>query len=224
MNDSGCRDVRDLLGVYVVGAIDPADRALADAHLSHCHRCREELAGLAGLPALLRRVPVPQAERLAAAGSARLPDAPPAELLSSLLTRLARRRKRRRTRTVFAMAAAVVIAAGAGIAGARAMSSGSNSASLDIVQAAAGPYHASIRYPEGNGTSLWVQVTGVQVGTTCQFWVVTKDGQRLRSGAWTAWRNSDQVWYQETNPVPSGQLAAFLITAKGQVLVRVPAT
>ncbi len=28
-----CRDVRQLLGVYVVGAIDPAERSVVDEHL-----------------------------------------------------------------------------------------------------------------------------------------------------------------------------------------------
>ena len=60
-----CGDIRQALGVYVVGAIDPAERAIVDAHLSHCQDCREELAGLAGLPALLGRVPLADAERLA---------------------------------------------------------------------------------------------------------------------------------------------------------------
>ena len=59
-----CGDIRLALGVYVVGAIDPAERAIVDAHLSHCPDCREELAGLAGLPALLGRVPREDAERL----------------------------------------------------------------------------------------------------------------------------------------------------------------
>ncbi len=45
-----CRDIRHALGVYVLGAIDPAERATVDAHLSTCPECREELAGLAGLP------------------------------------------------------------------------------------------------------------------------------------------------------------------------------
>ncbi len=31
-----CREMRQLLGVYVVGAIDPAERALVDDHLGEC--------------------------------------------------------------------------------------------------------------------------------------------------------------------------------------------
>ena len=51
-----CADTRQALGVYVLGAIDPAERSLVDAHVSGCPECQDELAGLAGLPALLSRV------------------------------------------------------------------------------------------------------------------------------------------------------------------------
>ena len=60
-----CPEARVSLGVYVLGAIDPADRALVDAHLTTCRDCRDELAGLAGLPALLSRVSAEEAFALA---------------------------------------------------------------------------------------------------------------------------------------------------------------
>ena len=50
---AGCREIRQALGVYVLGAIDPAERAQVDEHLASCPGCREDLAGLAGLPAML---------------------------------------------------------------------------------------------------------------------------------------------------------------------------
>ena len=64
MTGPACRDIRQALGIYVVGAIDPAERTIVDVHLGTCPDCREELAGLAGLPALLGRVPARDAERL----------------------------------------------------------------------------------------------------------------------------------------------------------------
>jgi len=57
-----CREMRQLLGVYVVGAIDPAERAMVDEHLGQCAACRDEIAGLAGLPAMLSRVPAADVE------------------------------------------------------------------------------------------------------------------------------------------------------------------
>ena len=59
MDDAGtCTGIRSQLGVYLTGAIAPADRAVVVRHLPACADCRAELAGLAALPALLRRPPV----------------------------------------------------------------------------------------------------------------------------------------------------------------------
>jgi predicted lipoprotein with Yx(FWY)xxD motif len=59
MDDAGtCAGIRPQLGVYLTGAIAPADRVVVVRHLTACADCRAELAGLAGLPALLRRPPV----------------------------------------------------------------------------------------------------------------------------------------------------------------------
>jgi predicted lipoprotein with Yx(FWY)xxD motif len=68
MDDAGmCADIRPLLGVYLTGAIAPADRAVVVRHLAACADCRAELAGLAGLPGLLRRPPVHAAAQASAA-------------------------------------------------------------------------------------------------------------------------------------------------------------
>ena len=59
MDDAGtCAGIRPQLGVYLTGAIAPADRVVVVRHLTACADCRAELAGLAALPALLRRPPV----------------------------------------------------------------------------------------------------------------------------------------------------------------------
>ncbi len=60
-----CREARVALGVYVLGAIDPAERTLVDAHLATCQACRAELAEFAGLPRLLSLVPAADAIALA---------------------------------------------------------------------------------------------------------------------------------------------------------------
>ena len=59
---AGCAGIRMALGVYVVGAIEPADRVLVEQHVALCGECRAELAALAGIPALLNRVTLEQAE------------------------------------------------------------------------------------------------------------------------------------------------------------------
>jgi Putative zinc-finger len=60
-----CSEARVALGVYVLGAIDPAERVLLEAHLATCEACQAELAELADLPALLALVPAEEAIALA---------------------------------------------------------------------------------------------------------------------------------------------------------------
>jgi hypothetical protein len=98
--------------VFVVEAL-PVPWSAVDAHLSQCYECREELASLAPLPALLHRVALADAERIMLASQ------PPADvtepsprMLDSLLDQVRARRRTRRFRGLLTAAAAVLIAAG----------------------------------------------------------------------------------------------------------------
>jgi predicted lipoprotein with Yx(FWY)xxD motif len=123
-DEDRCAGIRPQLGVYLTGAIAPADRAVVVRHLAACADCRAELAGLAALPALLRRPPVraaaqrPPAEYRAPDNTApdntvpnyTVPgyaDAAPGRLVRRVL------RRRRRRRWLLA-AAAFVLAVGGG--------------------------------------------------------------------------------------------------------------
>jgi predicted lipoprotein with Yx(FWY)xxD motif len=106
-----CAGIRPLLGVYVTGAIAPADRAALVRHLASCQRCRDELAGLAALPGLLRRLPARAAAQPPGAGAAAPGRDSGEALLGRVLSRMAVRRRRRRW--ALATAAAVLAAAAA---------------------------------------------------------------------------------------------------------------
>jgi len=223
-----CREIRQLLGVYVVGAIDPAERSAVDEHLGECPSCRDELAGLAALPAMLSRVPVAEVERLSLSGLPEMAE-PPAELLNSLLRKVALKRRSRMWRSVAAVAAAALIAAGGAATVAELTSSGASpsargeqaigsSPSTDV--AAVVDYSAA---PWG-GTMMRVRVSGIKPGTTCQFWVLSKAGWS-RAGSWTVAASYAQpIWYSVSSPVAASSVHSFQITAAGQVLVRIPAS
>ena len=59
------KELHELLGAYVLGGLDDADRARFEDHLQQCGMCRGELADLESLPGLLDAVPVPDAVALA---------------------------------------------------------------------------------------------------------------------------------------------------------------
>jgi hypothetical protein len=225
-----CREVRQLLGVYVVGAIDPAERAIVDNHLEFCPSCREELSGLAGLPALLGRVPLADAERLAEGGYG-LPEMaePSAELLNGLLRRVAARRRGRRWRSVLALAAAVAIAAGGTAAAIDALQPPAHAHRAEageLVQNSNGIFDAKIRYSPTSwgGTKMRIAVTGIPPGTRCQLWVVGDGGHEFLSGQWTIGQGYGRHSFSVSSPVDASTVTSFRITSEGKTILTIPAT
>ncbi len=217
-----------LLGVYVLGAIDRTERPLIDEHLRDCIRCRDELAGLAPLPAMLGRVSLEEAERIAAGGHDEPAELSP-EVLNSLLKQVSRRRGRL-WRGAVAVAAAAVIAAGAVTAVELTRAGGHPAGGSEVAAASSSSTHvwAQVDYaenPSRTGTWMQVQVRGINPGTRCQFWVVTSSGKRL-AGEWTVAASYGQVhWYGARTPLAESSVHAFQLTnLAGNLLVNIPAS
>jgi len=230
-----CTDARLSLGVYVLGAIDPAERALVDAHLVTCRDCRDELAGLAGLPALLARVNPDEISRICADDTVRAgtyagaDDRPPEELIGTVLD-LAEAR-RRRTRWRFLATAAAVVAIAGGLFGG--LSSITTTRTVAIPIQTAGTHwdtveatnsstgaSASVAYShEMWGDAFEVLVDHIPVGTTCQLWVVHPNGTRTQVAAWTTASDEGNVWYAGSMPITAEPISSFQITADKKVLL-----
>jgi hypothetical protein len=239
-----CADVRLVLGVYVLGAAEPAERALVRMHLARCRDCQEELAGLAGLPGLLRRVPAAEADKLLAgeAGPGGRADPPSDSALPRLLGRAARARRVRRWLALAATAVAVVLAAGSGIAAAGGFGA-------DRVQRPPGPLVATkapvspqvawataaarndltgaaaiVRYaPAAFGTQLMVRVSGIAPGTTCELRVIGPGGHREITGAWTVFSAQyTSTWIGGSASFPVSSIRGFAVVSGRKVLVSVP--
>jgi predicted anti-sigma-YlaC factor YlaD len=228
-----CTEARPSLGVYVLGAIDPAERGLVDAHLATCRDCRDELAGLAGLPALLARVNPDEISRIRADDTVRpfaSDENPPEELLGTVLGLAEARRRRNRWRYLSAAAAVVVIAAGL-FGGLKSAASTTNTQVIPnqamAWEAAQGTNHvtgvtAHIAYAQQLwGNAFQVLVNRIPIGTTCQMWVVHPDGTRTQVAAWTTAPDEGTVWYWGSMASTAGPIGKFQITAGNQVLVTV---
>jgi hypothetical protein len=225
-----CTEARPSLGVYVLGAIDPAERGLVDAHLATCRDCRDELAGLAGLPALLARVNPDEISRIGvgdavgAVGS----DQPPEELVGTVLNLAEARRRRNRWRYL-AAAAAVVAVAGGLFGGLQAATStthtvlvGAGAGAWETVQGSSSLTGATTTVAYSNelwGSAFQVLVDNIPLGTTCELWVVHPDGTRTEAAAWTTSRDEGKVWYGGSMASTDGPISSFQITAAGRVLV-----
>jgi hypothetical protein len=228
-----CPEARVSLGVYVLGAIDPAERAQVESHLATCRDCRDELAGLAALPALLARVTVEEAIALAASDGpppatvAAGPEAPP-ELLTTVIDLTAARRRRRRWRDAsLGLAAALIVAAGV-FGGLRLGASPAPPAAAAVnypgqpngpwrtATTSASGMSASVQYRSmGWGTELAVKVSGIPVGTSCQLWVLGADGRRTLAGGWVTDDREGTVWYPGSTGLASGGVRGFQVTVSG---------
>ena len=226
-----CAEARISLGVYVLGAIDPAERALLDAHLATCRDCRDELAGLAGLPALLARVNLGDISRTGTGQAGPAGEVAPAQPVGAVLNLAAA--KRRRTRWRYAAAAAAVVAIAGGLfGGLRSLASPAAPATA----AAFSPGHGSWDWARGLsqttdrsatvayarepwGIVLAAKVTGIPGGTTCQLWAVHRDGTRTEVAAWTTAGDEGHVWYWGSMPGTAKAISSFEITAGNKLLV-----
>lgn len=226
---NGHDPLRLSLGAYLFGALDPADRAEVEAHLGDCAACREELAGMAGLPGLLGRLTAEEATATGQpAGSAAEPCR---QVLDRALTELARRRRSQRRRWLAGAAAAVSIAAGGTAAGTAAISGPDHSGS----SAAAGTGHTIAGTDPGThvhatatlrggaaGTAIALRVDGVSPGLHCQLIAVASDGHREIASSWrVAYHGEADV--TGTTAIPTPKLATLqIITTDGTRLLTLP--
>jgi anti-sigma factor RsiW len=224
--ESSCREIRQALGVYVLGAIDPTERAQVDEHLATCPGCREELASLAGLPAMLRKVPMVEAERLAAPDAeTHAPEVPPEEMLDSLVARTANVRRIHRWRGLAAAAAVIALAFGGGAVVANALQPTAHAPVAlhwHSTHGGAGSVRLTVMYrPLTSGTRVEANVTGIPPGTVCQLQVVDNHGQAWSLGSWQYW--SGYAWYPGQAGVTNANLRTFELTVNGKVVASAPA-
>jgi predicted anti-sigma-YlaC factor YlaD len=226
-----CPEARPSLGVYVLGAIDPVERGLVDAHLATCQECRDEVAGLAGLPALLARLAPDEVSRISADDPFRVvSDQPPAELIGTIVD-LGKARRRRDRWRYLATAAAIVVIAGGLFGGLRSATSTTRTVWLpptgsesrwDLVHGTSQAASATVAYStELWGTALEALVERIPVGTTCELWAVHPNGSQTEVAAWTTARDEGKVWYAGSMPSTAGAISQFQITANHQVLLTV---
>jgi predicted anti-sigma-YlaC factor YlaD len=229
-----CGEIRHALGVYILGAISPADRSTVEDHLARCADCRAELAGLAALPGRLGSVPAADMTRMARDERDRISrdQGPPGVPLQTLLGRVARIRRRLRWRRLAVAAAALVIVGIGAVAGSRVLYSPATP------PVPAGPWAAAVTGSDPQtgmsatveyrslpwGLALQVQVSGISPGTRCELQVVDASGQDVPAGGWMVAVGHAWAWYPASSALAAADVRGFLITtAQGKDLVSVSA-
>jgi predicted anti-sigma-YlaC factor YlaD len=204
------------LGAYVLGALDPVERAEVEAHLAGCAACRDELSELAGLPGLLSRMRVEDVLEP-------LPSPPPGMVERLIARQRAARRAWRRRVAVVATAGAV--AAAGVIAGVVAIDTGGSGSAPQVASVSATNHRTGVTAAMGLrptewGTAVEVRLRGVQPGTRCRLIAGSRTGRREVAGTWRA--DYDGTANVETaTGIAKNQLESLeIVTAGGRRLVR----
>jgi predicted anti-sigma-YlaC factor YlaD len=213
-----CDSVERLsLGAYVLGALDPTERAAVDAHLSACPACREELAELAAMPGMLSRVRIEDVIE---------PEPAPSPAVAERLIERLRAARRARRRRVGGAVAAVGLAAA--VAAAIVIGTGSsdvtgppdNTAQVSASNVRTGVAASFGVRPAPWGTAVRVKLKGVPPRTLCKLIAYAHGGKQEVAGTWRATYDGTAD-VQGVTSIPRTQLTALeVMTANGHRLVR----
>jgi anti-sigma factor RsiW len=232
-----CNDATLSLGVYLVGALEPAERAEVEAHLASCPDCQRELDELAALPSMLDLLRIEDVEPMQAAALGRRSDGssgpaliPSADLFERFAAKargdnlpdempdeLASRRDRaaRFTRfRVLTSAAAAVIVVGAGVGIGVAVSDSSHHATTNVpgsIHVANGRVQMQVRLAsQTTGTTLRLSVSGLPDDEHCQLYAIAKDGTRELAGQWNATYSGRAQFWGSTS-IPRADLSQIVL-------------
>jgi len=175
-------ELRLSLGSYVLGSLDPADRAALDAHLPGCPACREELASYAALPALMSRLSIDQVRQPT-------PTVPPTVLNRALNTVAAERNstvtqlRRWRRATVVSAATIVAVVLGATLLHTQTPSPPEGTAL--VAAAGVSASGSALLQAKPWGTAVSLQLQGLPQGDSFTAWVTAPNGTRSIAATWT---------------------------------------
>jgi predicted anti-sigma-YlaC factor YlaD len=211
------KHVREDLGAYVLGALEPAERHTVEAHLDACGSCRDELSRLSGLPGLLDRLSAEEAQL--DVGDVR---AAAARDLSRSVAGEYVRLRRAVTRWRLAAAAATFAALLVGL-----WSWSPWQPPPDRIVAAVVPVAEDAASTEGTvaayawewGITVEIRVAELPARPQYVMWAVSRDGERQRAGTWGPTAHRGAV-VRGASALPRDQLLRVEVTDElGQQLL-----
>ncbi len=201
------------LGVYVLNALDDAERASIDAHVAVCQECRGERERLLPLTRYLDCLTPAEAVDLDAAAP------PPAGLLTRLRATVSVEHRRLVRIRIAALAMAAVLAVVvAGDASRQPLPTVSRASATDSQSGVT----ASIAVTPGDsGSRLTVRMRGAAPGERCRLVARSRDGRTDVAATWQATYRGAAAVTGSAAIAPADLASVDVVTTGGRRLVRV---
>lgn len=215
------------LGAYVLGALEPVERAAFEAHLASCPACRAELVRLAPLPGLLHQITPEDFLDSAEQTWTTTPDGEPIE---PPLPEPASAPRRRRYWLVAAAAVLALLIGVGGVLGYQAMTKPSTTAppiAQSVTWSAQDPgsgMHADAQLiNRAWGTEVRLQLDESPSGKPCKLVVRDRNGGREVAGWWSAGYDTKDIIPGSTSMGITDITHLQIVTDDDKVLVDIPA-
>jgi anti-sigma factor RsiW len=219
------------LGAYVLGGLGPAQRGEVERHTATCPACQAELAGLAMLPALLRRIdplaqtstPGTPAGRRGGDGAAEpgSDHAALTRLVDQVRAERARQRKQTRrmrmTAAVAGVAAVATLAVTVGTAVVSQPPPASPAADIAMTPSDAGSSSGRAGLEaRAWGTAVSLELQRLPAGTSFVAWAIADDGRREQAATWGS-TPTGAARLSGATAIPRAQLARLeILTTTGE--------
>ena len=214
------KELHELLGAYVLGGLDAADKARFEDHLQQCGMCRDELADLESLPGLLAAVPVPDAVALAIP-AARMPAVDtPSNVPQPVLDELAARRRTARRRLAAFVGAVAAACLALGFAAAPLLAPANKPDASYSVEADTGIEVTVGMVKKTWGTELAVDGRSLPNKGKLSLWVKDRAGTEDRACAWMA-TPSGRARVTSATPLPFASIASVELRNEQQQTIAV---
>jgi anti-sigma-K factor RskA len=205
---SDCRSQRELIGPYVLGALEPAEMEQVRRHLAQCEQCAAEERQLATLPGLLDHA---HADDTIAAPSPQVEDA----VLDRFVRERAHARRPRRSWRRFAIPAAAAAAVAAALAVVLLPGGDDRAYARAKLWNDAGAALGTARVAEVDaGTHVDLRVHDLpRRGAVYELWCVRTDGRWVSGGSFRARRDGSAA-AELTAAVRPGEYHMVVVTRR----------